>query len=279
MLYIVKNRAIVLLSDNHTMIKRNVPLATQVMHNILVGIETGNLLHSENQLFTEEELCRKFDVSRSTIREALTGLEQKGMIYKKQGLGTFIKHPMVHLETGLEILESIETIANRLHIPTRMGELSVVQRGVEPREAKDLSAAPNTQVLDIRRLIFTGDQPIAYLIDILPIDRISLDDLSYGFHGSILDILIKQNNGIADRSVCTISVEDFIDPAIYTKLNKNASDHFIIIDSIIYSSEGQPVEITTSYLDPFYFKFSMNRKVAPLSVVTHETKNEEGTHG
>jgi len=271
--------AIVLLSDNAMNLRRNVPLAIQVMHNILVGIETGNLLHSENQLYTEEELCRLFNVSRSTIREALTGLEQKGMIYKKQGLGTFIKHPQIHLETGLEILESIETIANRLHIPTRMGELSVIQRGVEPKEAEDLRVASNTQVMDIRRLIFTEDQPIAFLIDILPLDKISMEDLSYGFHGSILDILIKQNNGIADRSVCTISVEDFIDAGIYTKLNKKASDHFIVIDSIIYSSDNQPVELTTSYLDPFYFKFNMNRKVAPLSGIAKETINEEGTHG
>lgn len=260
-------------------LRRNVPLATQVMHNIMVGIETGNLLHSENQLFTEEELCKAFNVSRSTIREALTGLEQKGMIYKKQGLGTFIKHPQIHLETGLEILESIETIANRLHIPTRMGELTVVQRSTEPQEAKGLNIALNSQVIDIRRLIFTDDQPIAYLVDILPIELISIEELSYGFHGSILDILIKQNNGIADRSVCTISVEDFIDPTIYTKLNKKASDHFIIIDSVIYSSDGQAVELTTSYLDPFYFKFNMNRKVAPLSVVGTESNNEEGKHG
>lgn len=279
MLTLVKKRAIVLLSDNHMMLRRNVPLATQVMHNIMVGIESGNLLQSENQLFTEEELCRVFNVSRSTIREALTGLEQKGMIYKKQGLGTFIKHPQIHLETGLEILESIETIANRLRIPTRMGELTVVQRNTEPQEAKALGVALNTPVLDIRRLIFTEDQPIAYLIDILPSDKISLEDLSYGFHGSILDILIKQNNGIADRSVCTISVEDFIDESVYLKLNKKASDHFIIIDSIIYSIDAKAVELTTSYLDPFYFKFSMNRKVAPLSAMTQEINIGEGTHG
>lgn len=246
-------------------LRRNVPLATQVMRNVMVGIESGTLLHSENQLFTESELCNTFKVSRSTIREALTGLEQKGLIYRKQGLGTFVKRPFIHLETGLETLESIETIANRLQIPTRMGELSVVERHIEKEEAEKLAMPLNTAVLDIRRLIFTGDQPIAYLIDILPKELITVDDLSYGFRGSILDILIRQKNVAVDHSSCVLSVEDFNDEAVINKLNKGTNDFVIIIDSIIYSSQNQPIEITKSYLDPFYFKFNVNRKVAPLN--------------
>jgi|GEM_PF-2732769 len=265
MLIHTQKHAIVLLSDNHMILRRNVPLATQVMRNVLVGIESGTLLHTDNQLFTESELCKAFNVSRSTIREALTGLEQKGLIYKKQGLGTFVKTPFVQLQTGLETLESIETIANRLNIPTRMGELSVLERTIERVEAEKLKMPLNTSVLDIRRLIFTGDQPIAFLIDILPKSFISMDDLSYGFSGSILDILIRQNNVDVDHSTCVLSVEDFVDETIYPKLNKAANDFLIIINSVIFSSQNKPIEITKSFLDPFYFKFNVNRQVAPLN--------------
>ena len=265
MLICAEKYAIVLLSDNHMILRRNVPLATQVMRNVLVGIESGTLLHSDNQLFTESELCKAFNVSRSTIREALTGLEQKGLIYRKQGLGTFVKTPFIKLQTGLETLESIETIANRLHIPTRMGELTVLDRMIEKEEAEKLQMPLNTSVLDIRRLIFSGEQPIAFLIDVLPKAYISMDDLSYGFRGSILDILIRQNNVIVDHSTCILSVEDFVEETVYSKLNKAANDFLIIINSVIFSPNNQPIEITKSYLDPFYFKFNVNRQVAPLN--------------
>jgi len=41
------------------------------------------------QLPSENELMQKFDVSRSTVRQTLAELANEGVIYKKQGLGSF----------------------------------------------------------------------------------------------------------------------------------------------------------------------------------------------
>jgi len=60
----------------------------------IIARELENELRSMQQtgsgkLASEAELCRRFDCSRQTIRSALAVLEQKGLIIKKRGSGSF----------------------------------------------------------------------------------------------------------------------------------------------------------------------------------------------
>src|SRR5262245_35412097 len=41
---------------------------------------------------TEDDLTRLFGVSRITVRTALARLESSGLIRRRQGVGTFVKH-------------------------------------------------------------------------------------------------------------------------------------------------------------------------------------------
>lgn len=43
------------------------------------------------RFFSEHMLCRKFDVSRQTVRKALQTLEDEGLIERAQGSGTYVK--------------------------------------------------------------------------------------------------------------------------------------------------------------------------------------------
>jgi GntR family transcriptional repressor for pyruvate dehydrogenase complex len=44
-----------------------------------------------DRLPPERELCRMFDISRSSVRQALTALEAVGVIQKKAGVGSFVR--------------------------------------------------------------------------------------------------------------------------------------------------------------------------------------------
>jgi DNA-binding transcriptional ArsR family regulator len=62
---------------------------------------------SEDRLLaSEHELCRRFDVSRATIRLALVDLESQGMVYRRHGKGTFARGRLTRIHADLVILGS-----------------------------------------------------------------------------------------------------------------------------------------------------------------------------
>lgn len=65
-----------------------IPLYIQLMDILIEEME--NELGEHEQLSPEREICSKYDVSRTTVRQAINELERDGYIYKVQGKGTFV---------------------------------------------------------------------------------------------------------------------------------------------------------------------------------------------
>ncbi|CAK7081470.1 GntR family transcriptional regulator [Tissierella sp.] len=73
--------------------QNKMPLYFQLMDIIINMIEEGNLREND-QLPSERELCDIYDISRSTVRQAIQELEKEGYIYKLHGKGTFVSPKM-----------------------------------------------------------------------------------------------------------------------------------------------------------------------------------------
>lgn len=74
------------------LLRNGIPLYFQIEEYIRRKIEDGEWERGE-QIPTEKELCTFFEVSPSTIRQAISNLVQKGILVKKQGKGTFVCKP------------------------------------------------------------------------------------------------------------------------------------------------------------------------------------------
>jgi len=57
------------------MVLKSASLAQQVVDEILVNLQAGDLAHEGGGLPSEVELSRRFNVSRAAVREALSRLE------------------------------------------------------------------------------------------------------------------------------------------------------------------------------------------------------------
>jgi GntR family transcriptional regulator len=68
----------------------NVPLYQQLA-DILKRNINGGILKPEELIPTEQQICDRFEVSRSTVRRAIKELETDGLIIRIKGRGTFIK--------------------------------------------------------------------------------------------------------------------------------------------------------------------------------------------
>lgn len=78
---------------------------TEQLESMIVD---GRLLAGQ-KLPPERELAQKFDVSRPSLREAIQNMEAKGLLYRKQGGGTFVKRRLTTLVTD----PLLELIAQR----------------------------------------------------------------------------------------------------------------------------------------------------------------------
>jgi GntR family transcriptional regulator len=72
-----------------------IPLHKQISDWLREQIEEGSLKKNE-KLPSENELSDTFEVSRVTVRRALQTLENEQLIYRCQGLGSFVSDHRTH---------------------------------------------------------------------------------------------------------------------------------------------------------------------------------------
>src|SRR5512140_1886200 len=89
-----------------------------------------------DRLPSEPDLARSMGVSRATLREAMRTFEVQGLIRRRQGSGTFVVGQMPVLEAGLELLESLETMADRLGREVSVSDLHVETLAAESEDAQ-----------------------------------------------------------------------------------------------------------------------------------------------
>lgn len=76
----------------------DIPLYSQLVSIVKRNISAGTLVTGE-LLPSEAELCKTFDISRSTVRQAIGALEADGLVVRKQGRGTFVAEPKMRRKT------------------------------------------------------------------------------------------------------------------------------------------------------------------------------------
>lgn len=67
----------------------NVPLYSQLKQLIIQKIESGEY-PGDSKIPSEQELCEQYDISRPTVRQAISELTSNGYLYKEKGKGTFV---------------------------------------------------------------------------------------------------------------------------------------------------------------------------------------------
>ncbi len=242
------------------MVRKSIPLARQVVQEILTGIESGDLVRDNGALPSESELSQRFDVSRATIRDALAQLEQRGVVLRRHGVGTFVTPQLPRIDAGLEELESLETLAQRIGLKTQMGQPNIEERKATAAESECLQVPPDSTILSVARVILTGKRPIAYLIDVVPATVLRRADLDHNFHGSVLDLFIRRRDLALSYSRTDILIES-ADETIARKLHLAPGEPLHKLDAQLFTRDGRVIDYSISYFVPGYFHFHVIRQI------------------
>ena len=217
-------------------------------------------LPAESRLPSEPELARRMGVSRATLREAMRSFEGQGLIRRRQGVGTFVVATVPVLDSGLEVLESIETLAQRTNLSVNMGELQVQQVEADEDQAAALNVPVGTFLTRVGRVIYTENRPIAYLVDTLPADILTTAEVESGFTGSVLDLVLRRGDPKLVQSRTEIRAIGAT-PEVARALQIQRDAVLLHFVAYLYSNDGRVVDYSFSYFLPGYFRFHVVRKV------------------
>jgi GntR family transcriptional regulator len=214
------------------------------------------------RLPSEPILAKQLGVSRATLREAMRTFEGQGLLRRKQGIGTFVVGHTQVIETGIEVLESIETLAQKIQLDVTMGDLNVTQIQADEFVGGCLEVSAGTSLVKISRVILAEKRPVAFLTDLLPTDILTPNDLQNGFTGSVLDLLIRRGSLSLANSKTEIRAVA-ASPEIAHSLEIQRGDVLLQFEACLYTISGRVIDHSYSYFLPGYFRFHVIRSIGP----------------
>lgn len=182
--------------------KNSATLYSYVKNHIMKLIVSGNYPEG-SQLPTEYTLMDDLNVGRATVRTALSQLENEGVIYKKQGIGTFV----CKREKNAELMPflSLTLIMNKLELNSTnkvIGEYDVTSGDGFLSEGWE----NGTKLHEIKRIRFIEGKPLVADSNFIPEKIFSKINTSSLENDSITSTVLKA----LGREVCGIKTNSII---------------------------------------------------------------------
>jgi GntR family transcriptional regulator len=232
--------------------------ASEALHRL---VASGAYLPGE-RLPSEIELSQKLGISRPTLREAMRLLEEEGTVIRRHGVGTFLASPRPVIEGGLEVLESIDRMAERRGLRTHMAESRVLERRATAAECQGLGV-PVEQPPDVTvvtRVIVADSLRVAFLTDVVPQEYLRQSELSEGYHGSVLDHLLRRAEIPLSHSLTELDAEA-ADPELGRLLRMPRGAPLLRLEAQLFAQDGHVVDYSVSYFVPGFFRLHVIRRV------------------
>jgi GntR family transcriptional regulator len=215
------------------------PLWFQLRAILHRGIDSGEF-PVDGRLPSEAELCRRYDVSRTVVREALAKLVAEGRIYKIKGKGAFVttrKSDEEFVGTTMGLWEELLTKGHDVRTRVLLQELGPPTA----RERAALRLATDDTVVRLRRVYVVDGNPTIMVETALPaalvpgLERAPLENRS-------LYATVRQRYGLAPERA-----ERWIEAALPDReeaqlLEVTTRTPLIAIESIASTASGVPME-------------------------------------
>ena len=225
-------------------VSRGRPLLADVVRRELKRLILGGEFALGSKLPNEDRLCERFGVSRVTIREAVRGLIEDGLVVRRHGSGTYVtRRPLIRnsLDVNFSYTEHFQESGFRPG--RRLLGLKHVQADADLAEGLGLEVG--AALLEVRRIRTADGRPAIYSVDRLPDGLIDPATERSAFGGSLYRLLTDAGHPIAHaEAVLTPAVADkelarLLDVSLGTPIQ-----HLRQID---YDDAGRPVMISDEW--------------------------------
>jgi len=215
-----------------------VPLYQQLRRSLRNAIEQDVLVPND-ALPAERDIAVDFGVSRITVRKAIEGLVEEGLLDRRHGAGTFVAS---RIQKNLATLSSFsEDIASR-GWQARSEWLSRTEGQVSPTESLALGLPPGMAIYRLDRLRHAADMPLAIEHAIVPASCLP----SIEAVGTSLYAALEQTNHRPTKALQRLQAIAF-DEGQARLLDVNIGDPGLFAERRGFLGDGRIVEITRTY--------------------------------
>ncbi len=222
----------------------SIPLYIQLKNIIKAAIDSEEITVG-SKIPSEAELAEKYNVSRITVRGALSELVSEGYLVKKQGKGTYASRP--------KLSRPIEDVLGFTESCRRAGveSMSVVLKKevIEPdAKLKDLlKLNDRDKVLYIQRLRFAAGEP-------LMLENNYYSNTKYGFlineplTGSLYDLLREKKGIDTCEALKTIISVTTASQSQAVALQTSIGAPLFVLDTLAADQNEEPVHYGLQYV-------------------------------
>ncbi len=243
---------------------RQLSLADQVLdilvERILDGVyPPGSKLPPENQLRDE------FNVSRSTIRTAVSRLEDRKLVHRQRGVGTYISRQSNISNPLNEFIEFPQLIKDNGYEPGYQELSSEIITGDEDILEK-LQLEPDSRVLRLRKIFTANGDPIIYVINHIPVwvfeDVLTEQEvLRPGITERFIEFFEQTCNQSISHFISSVKAEIFDNvDAPDILINDGPNTPVLVINETGYNGNDKPILSSCEFHPGDWMTFRMMRR-------------------
>lgn len=214
---------------------------------------TSGALRPNEQLPTQEALCRRYEVSRITVRRALLDLQNEGFVRNVQGVGSFVaaRAQVTRVIPTGGFLQEL----SRSYEETKMTVLSIEKQRCPLYAASALQIEDGDDALHIVRTRAMKSVPVMLLDAWIPsrcssavtartLARKPLYELVSGGSENLGKVVQEMNAALAD-------------PIVAKTLQVEINAPVLRIDRLMHDRDQRPIALVTIFSSPTRSRFVM----------------------
>ncbi|MDY4169496.1 MAG: GntR family transcriptional regulator [[Ruminococcus] gnavus] len=240
-------------------------LSGQAKEAILQYIEEMDL-KTDNKLPREEALAEMLGVSRITIRQALNDLAAEGIIFRRQGRGTFVNVDSLNIKvTFSPCMELTQMIKKSGYAPS-VRLLNIQKAKREEEICSLLQMQPDEQLVVAEKLFLADDKICAFCRDYFGMNLIGGEE-AFDMFSKYEDSIYKYIYELSGEKAQWDKVEiDTVNPAEIAGLKKYVSvkelglSPYLYLKTLNYSEKDKPLVYANEYFNTEIIKFNLIRQ-------------------
>ena len=237
-------------------------LSLQIVRILVDRIKNG-IYESGSQLPTENELAEEFEVSRSTIRHSMGILNERRLIFRQQGIGTFVSRiPRISnpLNTAVDFNYWIEGFGRRPSVEFLDAKVFKPSKRIEEK----LMLQAGDMVFSTKKIFTADGDPLIYVENSIPLWPFSEEIIKEITQNPkitepLVDFIENNSNQRIDYHLAHVCAEIAVNFQ-YPGMPFAANTPILKIEEVAISTEEKPLWHSFEYFSCGIISFDIIRK-------------------